>query len=176
MTLVWDKLLPAMGESPLPADEAAAKKLARTLKDLKLVPPKQTMASPLAAQINGKVYAFEHNYETLKSLCFDFEAGQVIYHLTGGGKRRGKHTLAFGRGEWVEGTALLGGPAPQPVTASGIWKAEDTFELSLCFYLTPFTATITCRFEGDQIFYDFKSNVGFGPTERPQLVGKALIE
>jgi len=59
------------------------------------------------------------------------------------------------------------------VVASGVWTAEDTFTLTLCLYETPFISTITCRFEGDRLFYDFKVNVSFGPLERPQLVGIA---
>ena len=180
LNVVWDKLLPALGmdgyraAAALPADQAAAKKLAHTLKGLKLTPPQGDAASPAAGRVSAKTYVFEHNYETLKSISFDFEADRVTYQLLGGGKRRGKHTLVFGRGAWVEGkgTPTLGGYFPQPIAASGVWKAEDTFELTLCQYETPFTATITCRFEGDKLFYDFKANVGFGPTERPQLVGK----
>lgn len=174
LSLVWDILMPAIGEVPLPADKAAVKKLTRTLKGLKLNPPKGAADSPEAGKVSGKTYTFEHNYETLQSLSFDFKVNQVIYHLLGGGKRRGKHTLPYGLSEWMEGTATLGGPVPQRVAASGVWKAEDTFELTLCQYETPFTATITCRFEGDKLFYDFKSNVSLGPTERPQLVGKQL--
>jgi CubicO group peptidase (beta-lactamase class C family) len=174
LTLVWDKLLPAMGKDPLPADEISANKLARTLKGLKLAPPKGEATSPQASRLSGKTYSFERNYETLHSLSFDFEANRITYQLTGGGKRRGKHTLAFGRGAWVEGVSVIGGPVPQRVAASGVWKAEDTFELTLCFYETPFVATITCRFKGKKLFYDFKANVAFGPTERPQLVGKLV--
>jgi CubicO group peptidase (beta-lactamase class C family) len=179
LTLVWEVLLPAFGKDPLPVEDdakgrrSAANKLGGALKGLKLVPPKGEATSPLAARRSGKTYTFEHNYETLQSLSFDFEANQVTYQLTGGGKRRGKHMLSFGAGKWVEGTAVLGSHAPALVAASGIWKAEDTFELTLCQYETPFVATLTCRFKGKQVFYDFKSNVAFGPTDRPQLVGKA---
>lgn len=174
LNVVWDKLLPAIGKDPLPVDEASTKKLARSLKGLELIPPQGQSVSPLAARLSGKTYAFERNYETLQSLSFDFEAGLVTYQLSGGGKRRGKHSLAFGSGDWVEGMAALGGSAPQSVAASGVWKADDTFELTLCEYETPFLATITCRFEGDQLHYDFKVNVSLRPTERPRLVGKRV--
>lgn len=172
LNLVWEKLLPAIGHNPLPADEASDKKLARSLKGLKLAPPQGQLVSSLAARLSGKTYTFEHNYETLQSLSFDFETGQMAYQLLGGGKRRGKQTLRFGNGTWVEGTSALGGSGPQSVAASGIWKANNTFELTMCQYETPFVATITCRFEQDQLFYDFKTNVSLGPSEHPQLVGK----
>lgn len=172
MNLVWDKLLPAIGQDQLPANEVSDKKLARILKGLKLTPPQGQGISPLAAGLSRKTYTFEHNYETLQALSFDFEAGQMVYQLLGGGKRRGKQTLRFGNSTWVEGTSTLGAPGPRSVAASGVWKAEDTFELTLCQYETPFIATITCRFEQDQLFYDFKTNLSLGPSEHPQLLGK----
>jgi CubicO group peptidase (beta-lactamase class C family) len=174
LNLVWDELLPAIGPETLPEDGAAAKKLARNLGQLKLTPPQGQAVSPLAAQFSGKTYTFERNYETLHSLSFDFETGKVTYQLLGRGTRRGKHSLAFGNGKWVEGIAALGAQAPVCVAASGAWKSEDTFELTLCQYETPFTATLSCRFEGDRLFFDFKANVSFGPTERPQLIGKLV--
>jgi CubicO group peptidase (beta-lactamase class C family) len=174
LSLVWDKLLPAIGTEPLAENGSAEKKLAASLSQLKLAPPQGQAVSPLAAQLSGKTYTFEHNYETLQSLSFDFENSQIAYQLRGRGKRRGKHSLAFGHGEWVEGITALGAQAPVRVAASGAWKSEDTFELTLCQYETPFTATLTCHFEGDQLFYDFKANVSFGPTERPQLIGKLV--
>jgi CubicO group peptidase (beta-lactamase class C family) len=174
LNLVWDKLLPAIGQDPLPKDEASQKKLARTLEGLKLSPPQGEATSPLAKRLSGKTYTFEHNYETLHSLSFDFQAGQMTYHLLGGGKKRGKHTLAFGYGNWVDGSAAIGAPGPTRVVASGVWKAEDTFELTLCQYETPFIGTITCLFKGKRLFYDFKVNASIVPSEFPQLVGKSV--
>jgi hypothetical protein len=58
------------------------------------------------------------------------------------------------------------------VAASGCWTGEDTFTLTVCQYETPFIQTIACRFDEDRLFYDFKSNVAFGPTEQPQLIAK----
>jgi CubicO group peptidase (beta-lactamase class C family) len=173
LNAVWNKLLPGIGADPLPANDVAAHKLARTLKNLALTPPQGAATSPVASSVSGKTFVFEPNDETLQSLTFDFaESCTVTYRFAGGGKRRGKNSLVCGYGAWVDGSALLGAPVPQRVAASGSWKTEDTFELTLCQYETPFIAAITCRFEGDKLFYNFKANVGFGPAERPQLVGK----
>jgi hypothetical protein len=179
LNIVWDKLLPAIGKEPLPEDEVSAKKLSNKLKGLKLTPPQGQAASPLAASLTGKTFTFETNDDTMKSLRFDFAAGQMSYQLLGGGRgsgrssnRRGKYTLAFGNGVWVESSAVLGDPAYQAVAASGVWKSKDTFELTACQYQTPFIATITCRFEGDQVFYDYKANVSFGPSDHPTFIGK----
>jgi CubicO group peptidase (beta-lactamase class C family) len=186
LNVVWDKLLPAIGKDPLPEDESATKKLARKLEALKLAPPQGQAASPLSASLSGKTFSFEPNEDTLKSIRFDFTAGKLSYQLLGGGqgpgrggrgpgrggKRRGKHTLAFGHGAWVESTTVLGDPAYPAVAASGVWKSADTFELTACQYQTPFITTITCRFEGEQVYYDYKPNVSLGPSDRPTLIGK----
>ena len=172
LAIVWEKLLPAMQVGPLPAGDAASDRLAHTLKGLKLTPPQGDAASEMAARISGTTFTFEPNDETLHSLSFDFKANTLTYRLLGGGKRRGKHTLNFSLGAWVEGVATLGAPGPSKAAVSGTWTEDDTFVLTVCYYETPFTVTIIVRFDKDRVYYNFKTNVGFGPTEHPQLVGR----
>jgi hypothetical protein len=173
LNVVWDKLLPAMGDKPILTDDATATSLAEALENLCFTPPPGAANSPMAQQLSGRSYTFEPNYETLHSLRFDFgnDGCTMIYHLLGGGKRRGIHRLAIGYGTWKEGVTYLGGHTAQSVAASGVWTADNTFTLTLCQYETPFVLTITCRFEGDKLYYDCKVNVAFGPLEHPQLVG-----
>jgi CubicO group peptidase (beta-lactamase class C family) len=172
LNVAWEKLLPAMKPEALPQDNAAAEGLENTLQGLAIAPPQEANVSSLATQFSGKTFTFEPNKETLHSLSLDFDTNTLTYRLLGGGKRRGKHTLTFGRGAWLEGMTLFNATTPNKVTASGAWVAEDTFALTLCYYETPFISTITCRFEGEQVFVTFKTNVSFGPTERPTLIGK----
>jgi len=166
--------LPGMKSAPLPADEVSAGRLAQTLKGLKLSPPSVGSAPAAAARVSGRTYTFGKNNETLHSLTFDFKANTLTYRFLGGNLRRGSHSLDFGSGAWVEGIACLGMPAPKPVTASGSWMSDDTIVLTICYYETPFMATLTCRFDGGQVYIDQRVNVAFGPTERPQLVGNAV--
>ena len=53
------------------------------------------------------------------------------------------------------------------------WPADDTCVIKLCAYETPFQTTFTLKFEGDQVTLNSEANVAFGPTKRPQLVGRA---
>jgi hypothetical protein len=71
----------------------------------------------------------------------------------------------------MEGALHFGGTTPQHVAANSAWISEDTFMAQLYLYETPFSQTITCRFEGARLFYDLKVSVGLGLLERPQLVG-----
>jgi hypothetical protein len=63
--------------------------------------------------------------------------------------------------------------ATQPVAASGAWTADDTFTAQLCFYETPVILTVRLQFSGGEVRCAVESNVGFGPTRRAPLVGKA---
>jgi len=93
----------------------------------------------------------------------------TIVARVGGSDRR----ISVGRGVWRKGRLAFGPLPQQPAAASGAWTAEDTFTAQLCFYETPFIYTIRLRFSGDKLFLDAESNVAFGPSKLPQLVGTA---
>ncbi|MBN2148514.1 MAG: serine hydrolase [Anaerolineales bacterium] len=175
LSLVWDKLLPAMRPAAQPEDTAAASTLSKALKGLAISPPHGTASSALGAQLSGKTFAFQPNELRLHSLSFDFAANRFTYRLLSGGQRRGKHSLKFGNGGWVEDVTSLSMPTPSKVAASGVWTAENTFVLSLCHYETPYIHTFTCTFAEDQVTFHFKANVSFGPLELPVMAGK-LVE
>ena len=66
---------------------------------------------------------------------------------------------------------LAGDPAV--VFLRGAWTEDGTYTAKLCFYETPFTMTLTLKFSGEELHFNAESNVGFGATKGPQLVGKA---
>ena len=85
--------------------------------------------------------------------------------------------LPVGSGKWDRtGTLVFGGrysPATEePVATSGAWTDDDTFAVKACFYKSPFCASMRLEFAGDILLFDQEMNVGFGPTKRPQLVGR----
>ncbi len=169
LNLVWEYLLPALGVSPLPADTAAQAALQARLEALTLVPQAGAATSPRAAEISGRTYCFPENERGLQSLTFDAEENRLT--LRDG---RGPHLLEAAYGDWRRGATTLPqeAKAPEPVAVSGAWTDEKTYTLQAWFYRTPFCTTLTCRFEGEQVTLDSRDNVGFGPTERPRLVGK----
>ena len=61
----------------------------------------------------------------------------------------------------------------QPAAVSGAWTGADTFTAKICFYETPFLNTISLKFTDGQVEFDSQSNVGFGPTKQPKLIGKS---
>ncbi len=57
-----------------------------------------------------------------------------------------------------------------PPAAPG-WR-EDTYAIKICFYETPFIATITNRFIEDRLQSEYEINVAFGPTKLPMIEGR----
>jgi hypothetical protein len=169
LNLVWDKLLPAMKSAPLPADDAAREKLERTLKVLSLRAPQGT-GSP--AKVSGKTFVFPANKRKLESITLtgDGKDGAVTLVARVDGVEQ---KIVCGCGTWQKGRMAWGTFPAQPAAASGAWTEDGTFTSKVCFYETPFTITLSLKFTGNEVSITSESNVGFGATKDPSLVGKA---
>jgi len=169
LNLVWDKLLPAMKSSSLAPDDKATKQLEHTLQGLSLR-PQEGSGSP--AEVSGKKYVFPANERKLEAITLKSNgkdsAVTLVARFNGIEQR-----IVCGRGAWQKGRAAWGPLSEQPAAASGAWTEDDTFTAKLCFYETPFTITVSLKFAAEELCYNSQSNVGFGPTKQPQLVGKA---
>ena len=172
MNLVWDHLLPAMKPSPLAADDDARKTLEQRLAGLSLRPQEGSVSNERAASVAGKKFVFPANERKLEAITLEDDGKgdeATIVARFGGIDQR----ITLGRGAWRKGRLAYGTLPEQPEAASGAWTANDTFTARICFYETPFTYTIRLKFSGDKLFFDSESNVAFGPTTQPQLVGTA---
>ena len=167
LDLVWDKLLPALKPAPLATDHEAHQKLARRLAALSL-PPAHGSATP--AQVSGKRFAFPANPVKLESIGLDTgdQADTLVIQAAGADQR-----LSCGRGQWKSGRLAFAMLTEQPVAASGAWTADGTYAARICFTETPFILNLKLKFSGNEVSLDSETNVGFGSTKRPQLVGKA---
>ena len=169
LDLVWEKLLPAMREGSLPSDDKAHAALQDKLGGLALAPQQGAAASPLAAQVSGKTYAFEANDQELESVTVEFGGDGGVLTFRGDGH---EFRIACGAGEWTLGETAFDHLETEPIAVSGAWTADDTYVAKACYYETPFCPSWTFRFEGENITFDFKDNVSFGPVDRPQLKGR----
>jgi CubicO group peptidase (beta-lactamase class C family) len=173
MNLIWDKLLPAMKTSALAADDAARQKLEKTLKGLTLRPQEGNSAP---ANFAGKKYLFPANDRKLEAVSLDGDGANgsvtLVSRLNGVEQR-----IVCGSGSWQKGRLTWGqlawGQLPeQPVAASGAWTADNTFTAKLCFYETPYVVTVRMKFSDRDVQWNAESNVSFGPTKDPQLIGR----
>lgn len=179
MNLVWNKLLPAMKPNQLPENASARRKLEAKLAGVLVKLPSGQTTMPLAAKISGKWFEFPENNRGVKALSFDFNSlsAALIVRTTGGEIR-----TPIGIGSWSKSTSafangldkFLSVPEQPLVAASGAWSANDTFNVKLVLYQTPFYTALTFKFDGDRLLFDTEYNVAFGPRNPPQLVGQAV--
>jgi CubicO group peptidase (beta-lactamase class C family) len=166
LDLVWDKLLPAFQTSTLAADDESHRKLVRKLASLSLRP---VAGSGKPATVSGKRFTFPANpakLEWLRLQCEDSGDTLVV-------RKAGKdHRIICGHGHWQKGDMPLLMPGRQPAAACGHWTADDTYTARICFTETPLILTLTLKFSGNEVELNPETNVGFGSTKMPQLVGK----
>ena len=166
LDVVWDKLLPAF--RPSATDEpGASEKLASRLKALTLR-PEDGAGKPAPA--SRRKFNFPANYRKLESIRIEAgDDGDTLVARFDGVDRR----IPCGRGSWKKSRAAYANLAEQPMAATGAWTGDDTFAARICATETPFIYKISFKFAGDEVRYQFESNVALAPTRQPPLVGKA---
>ena len=182
MNLVWDFLLPALQSKSLPADSAKLGLLKQTLAGLTLHPLQGlSQAKPTAK--SGQKFAFPANDQKLEAVWLDYggpgETVKLGLRINGADQeiRCGQGTSA---GAWEKGRInfVSDGSNPaadQPVAVSGAWMADDTYTAKLAFYETPFCATLTLHFAGNQLTYSAVYNAPRGRTTKlTALTGTAV--
>ncbi len=171
LNLVWDQLLPAMKPTPLANDQETQMKLAQKLSALSLPPQAGNGTPERASTAAPKTYVFPANDRKLESITLrcDNPDGAANLEVQSGGI---EHKITCTPGKWHKGRFAYGTFPEEPAAASGAWTANDTFTAKICFYETPICITMTLKFSGTELLLDTTSNVGFGPTKQPQLVGK----
>ncbi len=167
LNLVWKHLLPAMGKSSLPADTAGQDALRCQLSGLALLPPSGAKSSPTAAQVSGRTYMVEANDQRAESVTVEFGDAEGCITIRVAGK---DYPVAFEYAAWRKGVGDLYVGVPRvppqtPILASGGWSDQDTFALTMRFYLTPFFQTITLHFAGDRLTVKAVVNVSFIPID-----------
>jgi CubicO group peptidase (beta-lactamase class C family) len=188
LDLIWEHLLPAMKEQPLPRDRQSEARLQQTLASLTLAPPTGQPSSPTAASMSGKTFDLDSNELGLRSASFAFSSQGCCFALR---DNQADYPIECGIGRWQRGeTALPGTPprlvsggAPKPgtrskVAASGTWVNQTTFQMVLRYYETPHHDTVTCRFDNGSVQISFMNSMAqMSPTpkdKRPVLRGKTL--
>jgi CubicO group peptidase (beta-lactamase class C family) len=175
LNCAWDHLLPGMqGSTP---SSAAAPALKSLLGDLAVPPPAGSPTSRQSRRLSGKTITFESNPEGLQSAVLTFQGGRCSMTLkTGGGER----SLTCDNNGWVRGELPLPAPSVVPqaapplakAAARGAWTSDDTYVVKVCFVETPYIQTQTWKFDGDRVTVTSALNIGFGPTNRPPLIGR----
>jgi CubicO group peptidase (beta-lactamase class C family) len=171
LNLVWDRLIPALKASALPADSAKQTQLTSRLSGLTLTAQPAGVSSPLARTVTGRRFVFGANPQSIEALALESitPQGEALFTLRIGGADQ---RLAAASGAWRKSTLTMAG-AQVPVAATGAWTADDTYTLKVARYRTPFITTYKLRFAGDQLTVESEQNVGAPDSRTAQWVGRA---
>jgi CubicO group peptidase (beta-lactamase class C family) len=171
LNLLWDKLLPAFQPKRLRADKAGHGELQRRLAGLQVRLAQGAATSPMASRVAGRKFAFPPNDQRFEAVTIaptpDLKGLTLALQVNGVENR-----YIAGLGEWRKSRGAFGTYADTPMAVSAAWPSRDTCVVKLCLYETPYYTTLKLRFDGDQVTCDSETNVGFGSTKHPPLVGR----
>jgi len=173
LNLVWDCLLPAMNDRLLPADTAAQDALRDKLQSLELEMPEGKKYDAVISEVSGERFILEENTMGVKDITFSFNDDKCIIVLN---YEISSATINCGIGRWLEGEAwlegkfLLQGRMMRAATC-GMWSDTGIFKMYMRFIEAPFCVTMTCRFEGELLFFETDLNVSFDAETHKSIMG-----
>lgn len=186
LDLVWEYILPAFDASNAQSNPAGV--LKSKTASLALPLPKNSIQSSWAKKASKRVYQLESNEMNLKTLRLSFSKGMCMVDWEG---EKENYQIPCGIGTWKAGETTFPGNdlLPKPISRSsgvrlkktvacGIWKDENTFEMTWRYIESPHHDVVTCQFSEAGIQVTFaNSRVRLNTTNkdlRPVLKGKMI--
>ena len=170
MNLVWDRIVPALGASALPADPESDRKLSEKLACLSLVTQAGQATSPEADRVKGRRFVFPPNAQMIESISLKSAGAGTVFTLRVAGA---DHEIACGYGSWSKGSTSTPSGEVVAVASSGAWSSGDTYTIRMVAYRSPFSTDYDLRFAGEQVILEALDNVGLVQPTRTRLVGTA---
>lgn len=173
--LVWDKLLPALSDEPLPASGRDYERLRRKLAACTLPLPEGKRSSPMAKQLDGESIRLEPNKYGWETLGLRFAANRpdLLLEVTKDDGQR--FTLGFGCRQWrttetdacppysISPVGAFSGIG-RPFHASGsyAWAGRDVLRLQVHYVDWVSAQTLELRFDGDEVTLTASENFSSG--------------
>ena len=178
MSIVWDRLVPAMQDEPLDDNPAEAERLREQLSNLSIRVPAADPTADSNQEWLGRSWQFEDNDLEINALALENRDGQTIVVIT---TPTGDHEIAIGSGAWAAGrTGLFPGAAGvllgddqgegHRMAAAGAWTGTDEFTFRLAYTETPRVATLSLQFSEESLAFEVDQIGGFAPRV-PTLTG-----
>ncbi len=162
MNLVWDRLVPALKPSGLPADTGAQRALTDRLSGLTMKFVEGTAAPAGTTRTIGKRYVLAANPQSLEAIALEAPSAggdvPIVVRMAGSDQR-----VMVGYRSWRKGS-LATPTSTEAIAASGAWTGDDTYTLTIVRYRTPFATTYRLQFSGDRVSVRSEQNVG--PADR----------
>ena len=177
MNLVWDRLLPAMGDEPLAEDPEAHGRLRNRLESLSIPLPSSALNAGEHEKWLGRTCKLGENPLGVESLSLREEGDDSVLAIS---TSEGTHEIRSSSTRWVAGetelllgaTAAAGSKQENRIAVSGAWTAESVFSVHLAFTEAPRMATIELQFSDEGVAVELKSGT-FGGGQIHKLVGEA---
>ncbi|MBQ9942612.1 MAG: serine hydrolase, partial [Christensenellaceae bacterium] len=173
---IWQKLVPAMADEPLPADQAGQAALAKKAQAVRIAPPKGMYTSPIAQQVSGVGYELSPNYTGIDYIKFDFdpEGDRAVIGFKGD-----CFGVNIGHDAWEDGkTCVKTADTDTDVTivyesisCAGAWVGENTYQLRMCFDETSYINTMDITFLPHGVRIHHTRNVSFMESTDLTIVG-----
>lgn len=151
---VWNVLLPAMSDGPLPEDPVACAKLRKKLASLKLKTIDGARTDALEKKVLGRTWKLDAVKDGFHLKDVTLTATDAGWDLTVTGDF-GRQTLPVGYGDWRKGRIKLDQAeyermgtilGEQDVASSGAWVKPGVFRVKSQFVATIFTGDWTLDF------------------------------
>ncbi len=177
-SLIFTHFPAAFGDADLVPSDAATNDLQDRLDNLRLLPLARHTTSPMVSKVAGRTYVIEPNDDNVSTVRLDFSDGRVDFRLA---DDRGEHLVRVGLRDWIEGSTGITGNKlhhqyqsdDMVVVAHGQWWDEHTFEMTWQFVESAWVDHVVCRFYGDRISIDRRTNANYAPLVAPTLSGTA---
>ena len=151
LDLIWDNLLPAMKDAPLPENPAAESALKDRLAKLAIKPVFVGVGFDPAK--NSWAFELKENSRGFKSVRFDLKGGEIICTLV---TRAGEQRFPAGAGEWLKGSIRID---PENYEGLGAYVGEHKTAASWGFGQDPFFH-LKAYLTGDTGWLEFKIKDG----------------
>ena len=160
------------------ASEAADSQLRHRLDTLRLLPQPQRTSSPLSRSVSGNTYRFGDNEDNVTTVRMEFGDDAMDFRMS---DHRGDHVVRVGLSDWIESqTGITGNKLHHQyqandmrVVAYGRWWDDQTFEMTWQFVETAWVDHVVCRFFGNRISIDRRTNANYAPRVAATLRGRA---
>ncbi|MFW5821730.1 MAG: serine hydrolase domain-containing protein [Bacteroidota bacterium] len=133
MQLVWDILLPAMKDEPLPGNMTALKALEEKTGSLKIRMPEGEQRMPLVRSLSGSRFLIDDRETGVKAISFDFRKGRESLFIE---MDHGKERITIGSNieeKLLKNHLPYTEGIPGPVVSGGAWISPDTYRIRIYF-------------------------------------------
>lgn len=175
LDIVWDSLLPALRDDPLPEDTVTYAALSQKLAGLSKPPIQGQATSTLAQLVSNRTYRVDNNALDIETIALSFnDLGCAITLKT----NTIEEIIPCGYDRWQSGQTdlfnddwLAGHTA---ILSSGAWTTEDTYTICLRFYETTFYYIMVICFDDDELLIEARINLSLDPIKPILLTAKAI--